>query len=131
MNPTILLAALTRNGGEPLPPNWQASGETPPGLGTLDVSVTFRGKPLAGGSVTFHPDATAGGRRFGLVLGPDGKFPIAGIEPGRYRVTIVAPPGFPELPQQYTAPATSGLMVEIRPGVQGVNFDLTDEPPKK
>src|SRR5262249_19091918 len=105
--PEDLLAAITRNGGETPPANWrdptQSVGPTPTEA-RVQGKVTYQGRPLPGGTITFHRSTGLGQNVVGLFLQPDGSFQAARMEPGKYRVSVVvanAPAGFPKLPQRY------------------------------
>ena len=114
-----------------------------PRTGTVRGTVTYRGKPVPNGTVSFIPDAgpSATGE-----LKPDGSYALTtyrggdGAVPGKYRVIVVAmqdmadrlpedrnplPP--PIVPLRYTSLATSDLRAEIAAGENTVNFELTDE----
>ena len=123
---------------------------TVPVVGT----VTLDGKPVEGAAVTFVPTAegqpamsiTDAQGKFTLSTGT-----AAGAVPGTYAVTVVkmkedaeaSEEGDPEseglmgeenievdsdlyvVPQKYSDPETSGLTVEVKPGMEPVNLDLT------
>src|SRR5262245_4938656 len=58
--------------------------------GTVSGSVTFNGKPLAKGLVTFSPAGGKGGTAGGEIVG--GKFEVKEIVPAQYQVSIAAVP---------------------------------------
>ena len=123
------------------------------GLYPCEGTVTYKGVPVAGASVTFHPDG-GDARPAGGETDADGKFktttlkPQDGIFPGTYKVTIAkyeeyGPPpkmvmnddgemvseGRPVrtvLPEKYAKPESSGLTVTIGNKKATENFDLTD-----
>lgn len=76
---TVLLVLV---GCDSAPPMAQISGE-----------VTFKGKPIPAGNVTFTPDVDAKGGKLRMFTVTDGKFDSSkeqdpGILPGTYEVTI-------------------------------------------
>jgi hypothetical protein len=105
--------------------------------------VTYRGKPVPNGTVTFIPEA--GGPPATGEIRPDGTYTLTtyskgdGAVPGRHKVVIVAmedaagklpeerkplPP--PIIPNKYTSPATSDLVADVKDGENTINFDLKD-----
>jgi hypothetical protein len=121
-------------------------------LGTVPLSgrITYKGVPLAGGTITFHPVDAAKCRPATASIQPDGSFVAAtlendrGIMPGEYRVSVVlvksplfdvspaqaaaAAKNNMVLPPRYADPATSGLTVIVEPGggSKTHNIDLTE-----
>lgn len=113
--------------------------ETAPVSGT----VTFKGRPLPGGTVTFHPeDDKAGNPAFGEIRS-DGTFEMTtykaedGAILGKHIVTIevfagqaeMAPlPGTEEktstVPKRYRDPKTSPLRFEVKKGENTAAFPL-------
>jgi hypothetical protein len=91
--------------------------------------VFYHGRPLAGGTIVFTPDAERGGH--GPLacgeIGADGRYTLhtgdnLGAVPGWHRITI-APPASPTqtaappaiaLPRRYGVPEQSGLLREIK-----------------
>jgi hypothetical protein len=135
VDPANLRFALTRNGGEVLPNDWNELGQA---TGPVRVvgRVTYKGRPLAGGWVTFNYEGPGQREGVGVTIRPDGTYDVVtGLEPGRYRVAIVPPKDpagrseFPAIPGRYTDMNTSDLTIEVKPGPQEANFDLTDAPP--
>jgi hypothetical protein len=99
--------------------------------------VTFQGKPLEHGMISFFPSS---GRPIGAAIEPDGGYQ-ASLPPDTYGVIVIAPPklpaGFKEsdplpppdpnaLPAKYGRKETSGLSVKVESGssVQEVDFAL-------
>jgi hypothetical protein len=94
--------------------------------------VFYHGRPLAGGTIVFTPDAERGGR--GPLacgeIGADGRYTLhtgdkPGAVPGWHRITVApvtspaqtaAPPAL-DLPRRYSDPEQSGLLREIKGGV--------------
>ncbi|MDZ4659317.1 MAG: hypothetical protein SH868_17220 [Bythopirellula sp.] len=106
-------------------------------LGDVQGKVTFRGKSLDHGMVSFFP---AKGRPIGVAILIDGTY-MAALEAGDYEVIVVSPPklpaGFKEgdplpppdpnpLPAKYGRKETSGLSARIEPGSepQVVDFEM-------
>jgi hypothetical protein len=94
--------------------------------------VFYHGRPLAGGTIVFTPDAERGGR--GPLacgeIGADGRFTLhtgdkPGAVPGWHRITVAsvtppaqtAAPPVMDLPRRYSDPEQSGLLREIKAGV--------------
>jgi hypothetical protein len=112
-----------------------ASAEARPDkTGTINGKVTYKGEPLPGGTVTFHP---AKGKPIVGKLQADGSFSVKGVPVGPTRVAIetesVKPrPGAPPkggkyvaIPAKYRSHMTSGLTCEVKAGNQ--TFDLVLE----
>jgi hypothetical protein len=115
----------------------------PSGPTTVRGTVTFQGKPLAGGLVIFSPDADRGGSGKPIRgdLGPDGRYQLAlggntAIPAGWYRVAIVALPSAnaaslleqPLFPARLARPDLSELVREVQAGQENV-FDFAIEVP--
>jgi hypothetical protein len=105
--------------------------------------VTFRGKPLAAGTIVFAPDPDRGTTAIPVCaeIQSDGMYRLKpsdapGIAPGWYRVTVAAveivpaqgtSPAVPRslLPDRYRDPELSGLICEVKPGRENsINFNL-------
>jgi hypothetical protein len=105
--------------------------------------VTYKGKAVPNGTITFLPESgpTATGE-----LKPDGTYTLTtfrdgdGAIPGNYTVIIMAmqdttsvlpesrsalPP--PIVPIKYTHQTTTDLRAEVKPGKNTFDFDLVDE----
>ena len=107
------------------------------GCGRADVKlapvqgrVFYRGRPLAGGTIVFTPDADRGGS--GPLacgeIGPDGHYTLhtgdePGAVPGWHKVTIAAGRGDARLPRKYSDPEASGQSREVQAG-QANTLDL-------
>jgi hypothetical protein len=112
--------------------------------------VTLDGTPVAGGAVMFSPQS--GGRPAEGVTDAEGNFTLKTFDPGdgalvgMHNVTVtlkettgisadpdglsgeVAPGGIQEkyiVPQRYSVPETSGLIVEVKRGMEPVKLALT------
>ncbi len=105
-------------------------------------SVTFQGRPLAGGVIVFAPDREKGnaGRAASAAIGEDGWYRLApdaaALAPGWYRVAIAEPPtgfgeevGLPRFPPALRRPDKAGLDREVRPGQENV-FHFAIEVPE-
>ena len=113
---------------------------------TVSVSgkVIFKGESLKEGTVMFHPQGGSGHPATGEI-GENGIYTLTtfdasdGATVGNHVVTIQlfpkgANPGFEEeapgyvkIPQKYTAPKTSDLLVEVKDGANTINLELDDE----
>ncbi|MBA4065513.1 MAG: hypothetical protein C0501_17715 [Isosphaera sp.] len=101
-------------------------------------TVTFQGRPLAGGLVVLSPDPDRGGsgKPARGDVGPDGRYELrlngeAAIPPGWYRVAVAAAPGpaaGPAFPAKLARPDLSGLVREVKAGRENV-FDFAVEVP--
>jgi len=109
-------------------------------MGDVQGKVTFKGKPVTEGSVTFL-NPTEGGTA-GADIQPDGAYEIqGGAVVGQYLVVITPPvtivdtdPGksppapvekdMPEIPQRYRMQGTTTFKVEVKPGPNEHNFDM-------
>jgi hypothetical protein len=118
-----------------------------PRLATVKGTVTFNGKPVPNGTITFIHE---GGSTATGEIQPDGSYVLGtnrrgdGAQPGNYKVVIVAmeemsnrlpedrnplPP--PIVPDKYTSAATTDLIAEVRPGDNMIDFPLTGEKKKR
>ena len=107
-------------------------------------AALYRGQPLAGGTITFSPQAEKGfdGPVLQGLIEDDGSFqlqPLEGskIRAGWYRIAIAPRPGsqdfptpenpYPGLPLQFRNPKLSGLEKEIKQSGENIfQFDLGD-----
>ena len=89
-----------------------------PELGTVEGTVTFNGKPVPDGTITFHlPD----GQFVGAKL-KDGKYRVDRVPAGTMRVTVESKKV--RLPAKYSAEDTSGLTVDVKAGKGRADFNL-------
>lgn len=114
----------------------------------VNGKVTYKGKPVPNGTVTFIPEA--GGPSATGEIQSDGTFSMTtyssgdGAVLGKHKVVIAAmqdmgdrlpedrnplPP--PIVPTKYTSPATTDLTTEVKDGENTPVFDLIDEKPAK
>jgi hypothetical protein len=89
-------------------------------LATVEGRVTYKGQPLAGGTITFHlkDDQFVGAKI------KDGRFRVDRVPAGTVRVTIESQKV--RLPAKYASEETSGLSAEVKKGKTTVNLELTD-----
>lgn len=138
----VLLAALGVGGAVPTP-----AADPTDETGTITGRVTFRGKPLPGGTVAFHP---VRGKPIVGKLKPDGSYAVKGVPVGRVRVTVETesvrprprvpssiPPGsadpppkrddaskYVRIPEKYAKPETSALTYVVQAGSQTLDLTL-------
>jgi len=121
-----------------------ACGPSGPGMSQVSGKVTYQGKPVPSGLITFVP-AASGGRNATGQIGADGTYRLQTENPGDgalmgdYNVTIFAqdnpvldyipskpvPPKY-LAPAKYEKPATSGLKSTVQRGSNTFDFDLKD-----
>ncbi len=98
-------------------------GGPAPAVG-VSGTVTFQGRPLAGGLVVFAPDRDRGGtgKPVCAPVADDGGY-VAELPPGWYRVAVADPPGidwqghgWPPYPAALRRPDRSGLDREVVAG---------------
>ena len=113
--------------------------------------ITYKGKPVPKGNVSFTPVQGATRAAAGLT-DENGNFTLGSLSandgalPGSYRVSIIARgpdrapkagevgsgmpgemmPGDPIIPTKYFAPDSSGLTFEVKKGSNRADFDLKD-----
>ncbi len=123
-------------------------GSTGEGMEAVSGTVTYKGKPVTTGMISFQP-VDPKGRVATSAIGPDGSYtlqtenPSDGALPGQYTVVISAiqtdegpPPDFinpkapkPKslIPAKYGKPTDSGLTATVNEGESNViPFDLKD-----
>ena len=112
-----------------------------PPTGEVKGKVTFQGKPVAEGSITF--DNPQEGGTAGADLSSDGTYVVkGGVVVGEYLVTITpamhmvdtdpgrTPPSpeekpAPDIPESYRMPGTTTLRATVKRGQNELNFDMT------
>jgi hypothetical protein len=121
-----------------------ACGSTGPGMAPVSGKVTYNGKPVPKGTITFA-STKEGGRNATGELDPEGNYKLQTEQPGDgallgdYNVTIYAhdepildyipkKPIPPKIltPTKYEKPETSGLKATVKSGSNKFDFDLTD-----
>jgi hemoglobin len=115
---------LDKKGGDrekvPVPP--EGAG----GAASVEGKVTYKGRPLTEGKIEFVPPD---GKRLSAPVQPDGTYRLEkGAAPGKYRVVIQTQAGKDavRIPARYADPATSGLIVEVRPGRNNLDIELSN-----
>ena len=88
-------------------------------LATVGGRVTYQGKPLTDGKITFHlqDDQFVGGKI------KDGRFRVDRVPFGEVKVTIESKTI--RLPVKFASPETSGLSMEIKKAKNPVSFMLS------
>lgn len=139
---SVCLSAMTGCGsGENLPDTFPVSG-----------TITYSGKPIRGGTVTFHPQGDVGNPAYGLVAA-DGTYTLTtydtddGAVAGNHKVTIEVFPGQwaaeeegggevglpgaeatsgPGVPGKYSSPDSTPLEFKVEAGSNTADFVLDD-----
>jgi hypothetical protein len=92
--------------------------------GKLSGIVTYQGKPLSGGTITFQ----CGAQKMRAKIGEEGQFAIEGLPVGEARIAIDPQPAGKApavlLPARYSDPARSGVIVTVLEGDQTVDIKL-------
>ena len=118
-------------------------GAAGPKTAIVRGTVTYKGKPVPNGTVTFIP---ASGHHATGDIRPDGSYTLTsfrpgdGAIPGTYKVIVVAmqdmtgrlpedrnplPP--PIVPNKYTSIATTDISVEVKEGENQIDLPLRDD----
>ena len=100
----------------------------PKALSTAPVkgTVTYKGKPLTKGSITFEPDGS--GREAHGEIQPDGSFVLTtykkddGAVIGTHRVAIVN--AMPKVPVKYASASGSKIEIEVAEGKTDYTINL-------
>lgn len=110
-------------------------------MGTVPVtgSVSYQGKPLTSGTITFSPNNKDSGHAAWGNLGAGGSYSLTSIKtndgalPGEYKVAVIAyipgtatksSPGKPAIPPKYSRHAESGLTATVNNTTTSLDFDL-------
>jgi len=106
------------------------------GWGHVSGTVSYQGKPLPNGTITFYDEAN---QAVSGHIEADGKYAVSKVAAGKVKITVTAPmpvflPGdqmakkqfvnMPNLPARYADAEKSGLGREVKPGIQTIDFDL-------
>ncbi|HEY7329804.1 MAG TPA: group 1 truncated hemoglobin [Gemmataceae bacterium] len=86
----------------------------------IEGKVTYQGKPVAGGTITF---AAKSGLAFSGVLAADGSY-VLRVKPGEYKVAIDTKAKIPQVPAKYADPDKSGLTITIQERKQTYDIAL-------
>jgi hypothetical protein len=91
-----------------------------PELGTVEGTVTFNGKPVPDGTITFHlPD----GQFVGAML-KDGKYRVDRVPAGTAKVTVQSKKV--PIPAKFADEETALLTVEMKAGKNAFDVNLTN-----
>lgn len=94
-----------------------------PKTGDVKGKISYAGKPVGDGTITFVPD---GGKGPGESVPVKGSaYAISGLMQGKYMIGIAAP----GVPTKYKDAATSGLTFRVSPGPQVFDIALSDPMP--
>jgi hemoglobin len=91
---------------------------------TVEGRVTYKGKPLPGGTITL---TGKDGAAISGAIDADGAYKVEGVKPGTYAITLntsVAKDKAVAIPKQYTEADKSGLMVNVTDGRNNCDLDL-------
>jgi hypothetical protein len=123
-------------------------GSDGPEMAKVTGTVTYNGKPVTKGTISFQPTDPANGAPANGVI-EDGSYRLQTTEPGDgarlgdYQVGIRSVEGEPDvpldyipkkkpappkslIPQKYENPAASGLTAKVESGSNTLDFDLKD-----
>jgi hypothetical protein len=107
--------------------------------GSVQGKVSYKGVPLPGGTVTFHPPK---GKAISGWLDKEGSYSVKGVPAGPVKVTIetkslkklkggvpkgkAPPPGtkYVPIPEKYASPETSGLILQVMEGKHTFDIEL-------
>jgi hypothetical protein len=113
-----------------------------PRYGNVSGKVTYQGKPVTGGTITFHDSHNGVASD---AIQPDGSYSVNRVAAGQVRITVVPPLDIPfrpmqeaggrptspgstprpvPLPPKYADPAQSGLTCEVQAGNQEHDVNL-------
>jgi hypothetical protein len=101
-------------------------GSGPLAVGRVTGRVTYKGKPLPGGTITF---VSSGGLVAGALIGSDGTYQADRVPVGEARIavsvrTLKDLPGLAAIPDRYADAERSGLTYTVTRGKQEFNIDL-------
>jgi hypothetical protein len=90
-------------------------------LSTIEGKVTYNGKPLQDGSITFH---LKDDQFVGAKIQPDGTFRVERVPVGTVKVTFASKKL--RIPTKYGIPETSPLTLEVKKGKGVADFQIRD-----
>lgn len=103
--------------------------QTDPNRAVVSGVVTYNGKPLPAGTVSF--ETTDPPMASSALISEGGKYTTDRVPIGACKVSVSTasvqygnPSAYVAIPQKYEDAATSGLTAEIKPGENEKNFDL-------
>ena len=110
-----------------------AGCDSEPPLAQISGTVTFKGKPIPAGNVTFTPDVETSGGKLRMFTVTDGKFDSSkeqdpGLMPGKYEVTIAGYDGI-RIPMFYNGKQIFNAVqekMEVPPGKSTRDFTVPD-----
>jgi hypothetical protein len=97
---------------------------------TVEGTVLFDGKPLAGARIFFH---FGDGQFVGAKVGKDGKYKMKAVPTGTYKVTVEMWHELKDgsvvqvVPEKYSAEDKSELQVKVKPGANTLDFKLASK----
>lgn len=101
--------------------------EADAGAGSVTGKVTYKGKPLPGGTVTL---TGKDGKAVSGAIVEDGSYTVRAVKPGTYTMTVdtsaAKGKAFVAIPEKYKEADKSGLTVEVKEGNQNHDIDLID-----
>ena len=103
------------------------SDDGEPPVSTISGTVTFQGKPVTGGTLTFEMTTENGAVPYAGQIEPDGRYEITNAVPGKARISVETAtqeglPNFFPLPGRFANPTTSGLEYQVKEGIQQHNI---------
>ena len=106
----------------------QSDGETP--VSTIIGTVTYQGKPVTGGTLTFEMTTENGTVPNSSLIESDGQYEVTYAIPGQALISVETAtqegqPGYFPLPERFANPSTSGLKYQIQKGTQ--QYDIVIE----
>jgi hemoglobin len=97
---------------------------------TVTGHVTFNGKPVGGGTITFVPVEGKGSKPIAADVAEDGTYSLKKLPPGEYNIVIAPPAGKEKakdaVPAKYRDEKTSSLKVSVKEGKNNYDVALTD-----
>lgn len=97
-------------------PQEKKEGKKADGTSHIEGKVTYQGKPLAGGIITFFGKDDA----FSARIAVDSSYELNRVKPGEYKITISTKGNakIPQVPAKYSDPDKSGLTFTVHDGKQ-------------
>jgi hypothetical protein len=109
-----------------------AAADDKPATGSGQGTIVYRGQPLPGGTIGFHP---AKGKPVVVKIKADGSYSAPAVPVGAVKITIETtsvkprpgggkPAKYVPIPDKYATPETSGLTLTVQKGKQMHNIEL-------